>query len=172
MLDRIFDTIEAVLYWFRFWVVVDQYERGVVLTFGRYRGRTLEPGLAFVWPLGIDQVLVDNVVRAPLSLPAQSLVTADGVRIMVSPLATWRIIDIVAVTIHNEGAEHVVAEIVQATVARYIRRTNCDIIITDKFVRRLRDAVRRRCKELGVEIIDFELADLVTNSKTLRLIND
>lgn len=172
MFDRIFDAVETFLHWFQFAVVIDEYERGVVLTWGRYRGRVLRPGLAFIWPFGVDEVIVDNVVRAPLSLEAQSLITADDVPIILSAMATWQICDIEQVTLRNEGAEDVLEEIIYGAIARYVRRTNCDIIRTDKFVRRLRDVVRRKAKPLGVEIIDFEIVEFIQKAKNLRLIND
>ena len=62
MFDRLFDFISGIIDLFVFWVIVDEYERGVVKTLGKRRRSkpVLAPGFHFVWPLGIDEVLVDN----------------------------------------------------------------------------------------------------------------
>ena len=45
--------------------IVKEYERGVVLRFGR-RGPLLEPGLRYILPLGIDRLTKVDLRSAPL----------------------------------------------------------------------------------------------------------
>jgi regulator of protease activity HflC (stomatin/prohibitin superfamily) len=96
MLDRLFDFITDILELFQFWVVIDEYERGVVKTLGKRRRKNpvLDPGFHFVFPLGIDEVLVDNVVPCVDEFDEQSLTTKDGKAITLNAVVMWSISDI------------------------------------------------------------------------------
>ena len=63
--------------------VIDQQERGVVLRFGRY-ATTLQPGLNFVYPSLIDEVIRVNVGqvrsithKAPMLTQAENIVDVE-----------------------------------------------------------------------------------------------
>lgn len=52
-LNRILDTILGALDLFRFWIVLDEYEAGVMLRFGRFH-HELGPGWHWRWPMHVD----------------------------------------------------------------------------------------------------------------------
>ena len=172
MFDRIFDFIESVIGWFVFWVIVDQYERGLVLTLGRFKGRLLGPGPHLIWPFGIDEVLVDNVVRAPLELNAQNLVAADGTELLICLVVTWEITDIETIMLRTEGAEAVLEEVVKGVIGKAVREYDWHSICGQRFVTLLRQRIQRKAHLLGVNIIDCEVSELSKRARVLRLLND
>jgi regulator of protease activity HflC (stomatin/prohibitin superfamily) len=172
MFDRIFDFVESVIGWFIFWVVIDQYERGVVLTFGKFRGRELGPGLHLCWPFGIDEALVDNVVRAPLELNAQNLVSADGQNVLICLVVTWEITDIQMILLKTEGGESVVEEVIKGVIGKAVREYDWERIRSNRFVTLLRQRIQRKAGQLGVNVIDCEISELTNKSRVFRLLND
>src|SRR6185295_11325301 len=93
MFDRLFDIVFQFLDLFKFWVVLDPFEQGVVLRLGKYQ-RTVSEGFHFVYPFNVDNVLVDNVVPRTINLGEQGLTTKDGKTITVSAVVTAKISDI------------------------------------------------------------------------------
>lgn len=71
--------------------VVNQYERGVVLTLGRYSG-TREPGLRYVWPV-IQKMMRVDVRSMPIDVPKQEIITKDNVTVGVDAVVYLRVID-------------------------------------------------------------------------------
>jgi len=106
MLDRLFDFIYSFLHLFQFWVVIDEFEEGVIKTLGVRRPRqkwwqiwrrkncVVKGGWHWRWPLGIDEVLVDNVVPCVDEFDEQSLTTMDGKSITLTAVVMWSINDI------------------------------------------------------------------------------
>lgn len=62
--------------------VVQQFERGVVLRFGRVRDQTRGPGLALIAPV-VDRMLKVNMQIVTLPVPAQDGITRDNVTVRV-----------------------------------------------------------------------------------------
>ncbi len=93
MFDRIFDFIESVWEWLIPFVVIDAYEEGVVLRFGKFK-RVVKPGLRWVWPLGVEVVKFETVVRQTAYLDPQSLTSKDGKSVTISGIVTFCITDI------------------------------------------------------------------------------
>lgn len=56
--------------------VVNQYQRGVVLTLGKFSG-VREPGLRIVLPVIQTMTLVD-IRSTPIDVPKQEVITRDG----------------------------------------------------------------------------------------------
>ena len=57
--------------------IVNQYQRGVVLTLGKFTG-VREPGLRVVVPIFQTMMLVD-VRSTPIDVPKQEVITKDNV---------------------------------------------------------------------------------------------
>jgi regulator of protease activity HflC (stomatin/prohibitin superfamily) len=72
-------------------VVVRQYERGVVLTLGRYTG-TLNPGLNVLIPL-IQTILRADIRVTVNDVTPQDLITRDNVSVKVTAVVYYRVSD-------------------------------------------------------------------------------
>ena len=57
--------------------VVDQYQRGVVLTLGKFSG-IREPGLRFVVPV-IQRIIMVDIRSTPIDVSKQEIITKDNV---------------------------------------------------------------------------------------------
>lgn len=70
-------------------IVVDQYQRGVVLTLGTY-SYTLEPGLKILIPI-IQRVIKVDVRISTADIPQQEVITKDNVPVGINAVVYFRV---------------------------------------------------------------------------------
>ena len=71
--------------------VINQYERGVVLTLGKYTG-IRQPGLRVVVPIFQRLIKVD-IRSTPIDVPKQEIITKDNVTVGVDAVVYLRVIE-------------------------------------------------------------------------------
>ncbi len=170
MFDRIFDFIEGIWEWLLPFVVIDIYERGVVLRFGKPY-RDIDPGLRWILPLGIDSVKYDTVVRQTSYLDVQSLTSKDGKPVTISGILVYTISDIRKFLCEIDNGETDVQNMCYGIISEIVEETNWIDIRTREFNKQ----VLRRCRKLcdtycGVKLIAIKWSDKTT-ARSLRLWN-
>ena len=71
--------------------IVNQYQRGVVLTLGRFTG-VREPGLRVVIP-GLQTMMLVDIRSTPIDVPKQEVITKDNVTVGVDAVVYFRVIN-------------------------------------------------------------------------------
>ena len=79
--------------------IVNQYERGVVLTLGRYTG-IREPGLRLIVPF-IQMMTRVDIRSMPIDVPKQEIITKDNVTVGVDAVVYLRVIDAAKATLET-----------------------------------------------------------------------
>ena len=170
-MNRLIELLVNFLELFYFVVVVDCYERAVVLRLGKYN-RTLDPGPHWKLPLAIDDVLKANVVRETQELPAQAFTTSDGVDAVASAVVTFCVRDVKRLLLDTEDAEGVLASASRGAILRVLRsRTWASLQAGDDLDEAITTEVRRLAFKWGIEVERVELSDL-TRATTYRLLVD
>lgn len=171
MFDRFIDVAIDFIELFRFWIVVDEYERGVVLTWGKrrkWRKPLLGPGFHFVLPLGIDRVLVDNVVPAVLELSQQSLTTKDGEPIVLTAVVTWSIDDVEKILLAVENADSALEESSSGIIGDMVAESSWQHIHANGFAAKVTRKISTRANAWGIHIHSVQFKDL-SKSISVRL---
>lgn len=74
--------------------IINQGDKALVESLGKYNGRTLDPGLNFLVPF-LDRVAYrETVWEQVLDIPPQKCITRDNVSISVDAVVYWRIMDL------------------------------------------------------------------------------
>lgn len=167
MLDKLIDVLLSTLGLFQFWVVINEYERGVVLRFGRYK-RDLEPGLHFCIPFKVDYVLVDNVVNRVIELGAQSLTTKDDKDITLNAVVTASIKHIRKSMLEVEGVDHAVADACCGAITEHVKGT-CWADLRAEGNDELTKQCRAQAFKYGIEVHGVRFKDL-TRCRSLRIL--
>lgn len=170
MLDKLVQFLIDIIDLFRFWVVIDQYERAVQLRLGKFK-RELEPGFWFQIPLHIDRTLHANVTVETAHVGPQSVTTKDGKEVVLGSVVTYHIENIRTFLLDVEGGHQVIEDSTLGTQAEYVRSKTWDELCIMNVGNELAKRVRNRAKRYGVAVDDVQLSDL-TRSKSLRLIQD
>ena len=141
--------------------VVKQYERGVVLRFGRLTA-TKTPGLRFIIPF-VD--VMHRVALRIVTLPIQSqgIITRDNVSVGVSAVAYYRVIDPVKSVIAIENVGAAIDQIAQTTLRKVIGQHTLDETLAETTalnvnIREILDALTL---DWGVEVTLVELKDIL-----------
>jgi regulator of protease activity HflC (stomatin/prohibitin superfamily) len=170
MFDRLIDLIVDFIHLFQFWTIVDAYEKGLVLRFGRF-SRVLEPGIHLLWPFGIERVLSDNIVPHPMTLAQMSVTSKDGRSVVLTPIVTYRIRGIEKFLLEVEGGDQVVTDFAPGVISNFILNHTWDEIRSPGTPETLRKLVHDGVKQWGITITTLQLRDLTT-ARSFRLWNE
>jgi regulator of protease activity HflC (stomatin/prohibitin superfamily) len=143
---------------FRFWVIMEPFERGIVLRLGLHV-RTIGPGLHWVWPLHVETVIHDNVVTRTSTLNPQSLTTADGDTVVIGAVITSHIEDIEKAILGVEGVDHALMDACYGAVGEVVARSTWEELTSEKFSDEVTKVCRRQAKRYGVYIERVQLGD-------------
>lgn len=111
--------------------VVQQYERGVILRFGRVRAHTRGPGLVLVAPVA-DRLLKVNLQVITLPVPAQDGITRDNVTVRVDAVVYYRVIDPVRVIIDVQDYGAAILQVAQASLRSIIGKSDLDDLLSNR----------------------------------------
>jgi regulator of protease activity HflC (stomatin/prohibitin superfamily) len=147
--------------------IIEAYNHGVVLRFGRY-DRTLAPGLYWKWPLAEDVVSVLACVTT-MPLAPQTLTTKDGVSVVVAAVVKYQIVkpDVYVTDIWD--AKDVLADVAMGAV----RRAVCEVAWTELQEQppegRILKLVRDQVNQYGFKIHAVTFTD-IGRVRSIRLI--
>lgn len=136
---------------------VDQYERGVMLTMGRYTG-TMEPGWRIVIPVFQRMIKVDVRV-AVIDVPDQDAITRDNISVNVNAVVYYKVKDARAAVIEISDFRYAISQLAQTTMRDIVGEMELDELLAN------RDAVSVKIKEIvdkasdpwGVSVTAVEL---------------
>jgi regulator of protease activity HflC (stomatin/prohibitin superfamily) len=167
VVDRLIDFLLQFVTLFRFWVILNQYEQGVLLRLGKFV-KVLEPGLTWKWPFGIDTCLEESVVPTTHTLGNESITSKDGKGVGFHAIITYRVRDIKKALLEVADTDHAVRDSCSGEIGRVLREhTWCDIVGSD-ILEELTSACRKRGFRYGIEIMSVQLAGLAL-VKSIRL---
>jgi len=168
MFDRLIDLVVQFIDLFRFWCVVPDASRGVVLRLGRFH-REIGPGFHLVWLFGIEDVWIDNIVATTTATEPQSLTTADGHGVVISAVITWEIEDIHAIMFKVEGREQVMIDCAYGEIAGLVQERNWDALRGARVPATLKARIAKRAKSYGIKVTSVAIRDLA-QCRALRLV--
>jgi regulator of protease activity HflC (stomatin/prohibitin superfamily) len=83
--------------------LVQQYEQGVVLRFGRLQPHLRPPGLQLIVPIA-DRMTKVSMQTVVMGIPAQGAITKDNVTLTVDAVVYYRVIDPVKAIINVQNS--------------------------------------------------------------------
>jgi regulator of protease activity HflC (stomatin/prohibitin superfamily) len=111
--------------------VITQYERGVVLRFGRLRGDTREPGLTVIAPAA-DRLHKVNMQVITMPVPAQEGITRDNVTVKVDAVVYYKVFDPVRVVVGVQSYQAAIAQVAQASLRSIIGKSDLDDLLSNR----------------------------------------
>jgi regulator of protease activity HflC (stomatin/prohibitin superfamily) len=166
MFQPIFDFLAATWEQSRFYEIVDVYERGIVLRFGKYH-RTADPGIHWKIPLA-ERFITCNTVSQTINLTSQSITTSDGECVVASAIVKYCIKDPKAyhTTVWNAHAalSDVSMGVIYAEISGRAYGDCHDVEWSDVLTKPVRDEV----KKFGIYVENVTLTDF-GRIRTIRL---
>lgn len=166
-LDKLFDWIEKGWDSIRPWEIVEAYNKGVVLRFGRYH-RTLEPGIHWKWPWAEDVVSVLACITT-LPLPPQTLTSADDVGVVVAAVVKYEIAKPEPYVTEIWDQRDVLQDVAMGAIRQAVNAIDYKTLIAQPPERGVLEAVRKEVNRYGFRIHAVTFTDL-GRVRSLRLI--
>jgi regulator of protease activity HflC (stomatin/prohibitin superfamily) len=111
--------------------VVDQFERGIVLRFGRLHGDPRGPGLTLIAPVA-DRLHKVTMQVITMPVPAQEGITRDNVTVKVDAVVYYRVYDPVRVVVDVENYQAAIAQVAQASLRSIIGKSDLDDLLSNR----------------------------------------
>ncbi|TLY57772.1 MAG: slipin family protein, partial [Gammaproteobacteria bacterium] len=107
--------------------VLNEYERAVVFTLGRFTG-IKGPGLVLIWPVIQRMRRVDLRVIV-LNVPKQDVITRDNVSVKVNAVVYFRIVDPGKAIIQVANAFDATSQVAQTTLRSVVGQHEMDDLL-------------------------------------------
>lgn len=140
--------------------IVRQYERGVVLRFGRLI-RTREPGFNMIIPI-VDRLIKVDLRVITMVVEPQVAITKDNVTIKVDAVVYFMVIDPVKAVIQVADYIKATSQIALTTLRSVLGQSDLDELLfeRDKINKRLREIIDQHTEPWGVMVSVVEVKDV------------
>lgn len=141
--------------------LVQQYQRGVVLRFGRLLPTIRQPGLRLLVPLA-DRMWKVSMQTIVLDVPSQGAITRDNVTIDVDAVVYFRVADPVKAVLNVEHYFHATSQVSQTSLRSVIGRADLDTLLIDRqqINSELRAVIDAPTEDWGISIDRVEIKDI------------
>lgn len=139
---------------------INQYERGLKLTMGRYDG-TMEPGWRIVWPIFQTYRKVDMRVKA-VDVPDQRAITRDNVSVTVNAVIYYRVDSAEKAILEVENFRYAISQYAQTTMRNIVGEVTLDELLAnrEKLADRIKEIVDKETDAWGLKVSNVELKDV------------
>lgn len=142
--------------------IVKQYERGVVLRFGRLVGAR-NPGFNVIIPF-VDQMTKVSLRIVPYVLEPQEVITRDNVTVKVDAVVYFMVIDPVKAVINVENYREAIIQLALTTLRSVLGQSELDELLAhrDEINLRLRQIIDKESEQpWGVSATLVEVKDVL-----------
>lgn len=147
---------------------VNEYERGVVYTMGRYT-RLLGPGWHIIWPVFQAMRKVDMRTKA-VDVPKQETITRDNVSCKMNAVIYYKV-SVADKTINEvEDVFYAVSQLAQTTMRRIAGEATLDELLSnrEKIAVEIRDTIDPITDAWGISVESVELKDIELPESMVR----
>ncbi|MFT7645253.1 MAG: regulator of protease activity HflC (stomatin/prohibitin superfamily) [Candidatus Paceibacteria bacterium] len=138
---------------------VKQYERGVVLTMGKYTGLR-NPGWSIIVPIFQHMQKVDLRVKA-VDVPDQKVITRDNVSASINAVIYYKVSDAAKAVLDVEDFRFAVSQLAQTTMRNIVGSAELDDVLAerDKLSKRIQEIIDAETDAWGISVENVELKD-------------
>ena len=139
---------------------INQYERGVRFTMGKYSG-IMEPGWKILIPIFQSFKKVDMRVKA-VDVPDQKAITRDNVSVTVNAVIYYRVFEANKAVIEVENFYYAISQYAQTTMRNIVGEVTLDELLSkrDQIAERIKEIVDKETDAWGLKVNNVELKDV------------
>lgn len=150
-------------------VIVNQYERGIVLTLGTY-SYTLGPGLRLVVPIFQRVIKVDIRINT-LDIPKQEIITKDNVAVSINAVVYFQVTRAEDAILKVRDFTYAVSQYAQTALRDVIGGIELDSLLSDrqKISDEIKTIVDQETAEWGLDVTSIKLQDVAVPDNMKRV---
>ena len=149
---------------------VNQYERGILLTMGKY-SKMWQPGWHILIPVFQRLIKVDVRVKA-VDVPDQEAITKDNIPVRINAVIYFRVSDAAKAVIEVEDFFNAVSQLAQTTMRNAVGEVTLDDLLQKKqqVSEGIKLVVDKVSDAWGIDVQSVELKDIVLPESLKRTI--
>ena len=147
---------------------VNEYERGVVYTMGRF-SYILNPGWRFIVPIFQSFIKVDIRIKAS-DVPKQDTITKDNVSCKMNAVIYYKVENPAKTINEVEDVTYAVSQLAQTTMRRVASEATLDELLSnrEKIAKEILSLVEKHASSWGIDILSVELKDIELPESMIR----
>ena len=140
--------------------VVNQYQRGVVLTLGRFSG-VREPGLRIVLPVIQTMTLVD-IRSTPIDVPKQEVITRDNVTVGVDAVVYFRVVNAPKAVLETTNYIYATSQFAQAALRDVTGNVDMDDLLAkrEEISQQIKEIVDAETDKWGIDVENVKIQNI------------
>ena len=148
--------------------VLNEYERAVMFTLGRFTG-IRGPGLIILWPILQRMNKVDLRVIV-LNVPKQDIITRDNVSVKVNAVVYFRIVDPSKAIIQVANVWEATSQVAQTTLRSVLGQHEMDDLLAqrDKLNADVQRILDDSTEAWGIKVANVEIKDVDLDESMVR----
>ena len=148
--------------------VLKEFERGVMLSLGRFTG-IKGPGLVFVWP-GVQQMIKVDLRVIVLNVPKQDVITRDNVSVKVNAVVYFRIVDPGKAILQVNNPYEATSQVAQTTLRSVLGQHEMDGLLSqrDKLNNDIQVILDQATEAWGIKVANVEIKDVDLDESMVR----
>ncbi len=140
--------------------VVNQYERAVVLTLGRFSG-IREPGLRIVVPI-FQRIIRVDMRSTPIDVPKQEVITKDNVTVGVDAVVYFRVIDAPKAVLETTNYIYATSQFAQAALRDVAGNADLDELLSqrEQISQQIKQIVDAQTDQWGIDVENVKVQNI------------
>jgi len=140
--------------------VVNQYQRGIVLTLGKFTG-VRQPGLRVIIPIFQKMSRVD-VRSTPIDVPKQEIITKDNVTAGIDAIVYFRVVDPAKAVLETTNYVYATSQFAQAALRDVTGNFELDELLQkrEEISERIKEIVDAETSKWGIDIENVKMQNI------------
>ena len=140
--------------------IVDQFERGVVLTLGKYTSTRI-PGLTWIF-VGIQRMIKIDLRITTVDIPQQEVITKDNVPVGINAVVYFQVNSAEKAILNIQDYTLAVSQYAQAALRDVIGGIELDSILSEReqIADEIQKIVEKATQEWGIFVKDIKIQDI------------
>jgi len=140
--------------------IINQYERGVILTLGKYTG-IRQPGLRVVVPVFQKLMRVD-VRSTPIDVPKQEIITKDNVTVGVDAVVYLRVIEASKAVLETTNYVYATSQFAQAALRDVTGNADLDELLSkrEEISEKIKEIVDSETDKWGIDVENVKIQNI------------
>ena len=148
--------------------VLNEYERGVMLSLGRFTG-VKGPGVIFVFPI-LQQMRKVDLRVIVMNVPKQDVITRDNVSVKVNAVVYFRIVDPSKAVLQVTNPMDATSQVAQTTLRSVLGQHEMDDLLSqrDKLNSDVQVILDQATEAWGIKVSNVEIKDVDLDETMVR----
>ena len=140
--------------------VINQYERGVILTLGKYTG-TYVPGLTWIL-IGIQRMIKVDMRITTVDIPRQEAITKDHVPVGINAVVYFKVEKAEDAVLKVENYRYAVSQYALAAMRDIVGGVELDILLTEResIAVEIKKVVDAETDPWGIDVTAIKMQDI------------